>query len=98
MCGCLILLLGAFTPRLALAIIALVNDEISESFDGGILLPFLGFLFLPYTTLTYVLLHWWGGDVTGIEWFFVGFAFLVDVSSYFGGWRKRADVVRYRRA
>lgn len=92
------MLLGAFTPRLALAIIALVNDEISESFDGGILLPFIGFLFLPYTTLTYVVLHWWRSDVTGIDWFFVAFAFLIDVSSYGGSWLRRSDVRSYRRA
>jgi hypothetical protein len=96
-CGCLIVLLGAFTPRLALAIIALINDEISEAFDGGILLPFVGFLFLPYTTLTYVLFHWWGPPVRGIDWFFVGFAFLVDIGSYVGSWMRRSEVANYRR-
>ncbi|MGH9135414.1 MAG: hypothetical protein ACRD0G_00020 [Acidimicrobiales bacterium] len=98
MCGCLVVLLGAFTPRLALVVIALINDEISESFDGGILLPFVGFLFLPYTTLTYVLFHWWGDGVSGIEWFFVALAFLVDISSYAGNWFRRQDVRGLRRA
>ena len=91
-------LLGAFTPRLALAIIALINDEISEAFDGGILLPFIGFLFLPYTTLTYVVFHWWGNGVEGVEWFFVALAFLVDISSYAGSWYRRNDVSNLRRA
>ena len=97
MCGCLIVLLGAFTPRLALVIIALINDEISRAFDGGILLPLLGFFFLPYTTLTYVLFHWWDAPVGGIDWFFVAFAFIIDIGSYAGSWMRRNDVASYRR-
>jgi hypothetical protein len=97
MCGCLIVLLGAFTPRLALVIIALINDEISEAFDGGILVPLLGFFFLPYTTLAYVLFHWWDPPVRGIDWFFVGFAFVIDISSYVGSWVRRNDVSTFRR-
>jgi hypothetical protein len=89
--------MGAFAPRLALALMAIFNDEISKSFDGGILVPFIGFLFLPYTTLAYVLFHWWGGDVVGIDWFFVGFAFLLDISSYAGSWLRRNDVSQLRR-
>jgi hypothetical protein len=91
MCGCVVLLIGSFAPRLALAIIALVNDEISESFDGGILVPFIGFLLLPYTTLAYVLLHWWTDDVAGFDWFLVGLAFLFDISHYLGGWTRRHE-------
>jgi hypothetical protein len=96
MCGCLVLLLGSFAPRLTLALMALFNDEISESFDGGILIPFLGWIFLPYTTLAYVLLHWWSGEVTGFDWFLVALAFLVDLGSLVGGYARRHDVTRYR--
>jgi hypothetical protein len=90
-------LLGAFAPRIALIVIALINDKISEAFDGGILLPLIGWFVLPYTTLTYVVLYWWGGEVTGIEWFFVALAFLVDISSYVGSWARRSDVQSYGR-
>ena len=30
-------------------------------------------------------------DVTGFEWFVVGFAFLLDLGSWFGGSRARRD-------
>jgi hypothetical protein len=30
-----------------------------------------------------------GREVTGVEWFFVGFAFLIDVAAWFGGERAR---------
>jgi hypothetical protein len=90
-CGCLILLLGAFFPRLALVVIAIANNEITRAFDGSWLLPFFGWLVLPYATLGYVLLHWWTGDVAGFDWLVVAFLFLVDVSSWFGGWNTRGQ-------
>ena len=98
MCGCFVLLLGAFAPRLALALMALFNDEITRAFDGSWVIPFIGWLFLPYTTLAYVLLSWWTGPVGGFEWFLVAFAFVLDLASYGGGWRRRADVAAYRRS
>jgi hypothetical protein len=97
MCGCVVLLLGSFAPRLTLALMALFNDEISESFDGGILVPFIGFLLLPYTTLAYVLVHWWSGDVAGFDWFLVALAFAFDLSHYVGGWARRSELARYRK-
>jgi hypothetical protein len=98
MCGCFVLLLGAFAPRLTLALMALFNDEITKAFDGSWLIPFIGWLVVPYSTLTYVLFHWWSGDVAGFDWVFVGFAFLLDVGSMIGGWTRRQDVrqVTYR--
>jgi hypothetical protein len=96
MCGCFVLLLGSVAPRLTLALMAIFNDEISESFDGGILIPFIGWILLPYTTLAYVLLHWWSGDVAGFDWFLVGLAFIIDLGSLVGGWVRRTDVTQYR--
>jgi hypothetical protein len=94
-CGCFVLLLGAFAPRLALVLMALFNDEITRAFDGNWVVPFIGWLFLPYTTLVYVLVHWWQGDVTGFFWFFVVLAFLSDLSSYFGSYARRTEIRQY---
>lgn len=96
MCGCFVVLLGAFAPRVALALMALFNNEITRAFDGSWLIPFIGWLLLPYTTLSYVLLHWWLGDVTGFSWFLVALAFLLDLSSYFGGYSRRQEIQTYR--
>jgi hypothetical protein len=95
MCGCFVLLLGAFAPRLALALMAIFNDEITKAFDGSWVIPFIGWLFLPYTTLVYVLVAWWQGDVTGFNWFFVALAFALDVSSYFGSYARRQEIRTY---
>lgn len=96
MCGCFVVLLGAFAPRLALALMALFNNEITKAFDGSWLIPFVGWLLLPYTTLTYVLLSWWQGGVDGFLWALVALAFAVDLSSYFGGYSRRQEISTYR--
>jgi hypothetical protein len=76
--GCLILVFALLSPRLALIATAILTDVLSRSM-GGWLVPFVGFLVLPWTTLAFAWM-WESGDaVRGIEWFLVGFAFLVDV-------------------
>lgn len=95
MCGCFVLLLGAFAPRLALVLMALFNNEITKAFDGSWLVPLIGWLILPYTTLVYVLISWWQGGVEGFYWFFVILAFLVDLSSYFGSYSRRTEIRTY---
>ena len=95
MCGCFVLCLGAFAPRLTLALMALFNDEITKAFDGSWIIPLIGWFLLPYTTLAYVLLSWWTGDVSGFDWFLVGLAFVIDIGSYTGSYRRRNDVPYY---
>ncbi len=92
MCGCFVLLIGAFAPRLALALMALFNNEITRAFDGSWIIPLLGWFVLPYTTLAYVLLSWWGNGVSGFDWFLVALAFFVDLASYSGGYARRSDI------
>jgi len=95
MCGCFVLLLGAFAPRLALFLMAIFNDEITKAFDGSWVIPLIGWFLLPYTTLAYVLVSWWQGGVEGFMWFFVALAFVADLGSYFGGVARRQDYQRY---
>ena len=45
--------------------------------------PLLGFLFLPWTTLMFVLVSPLG--VEGIDWLWIGLAVAADVASYAGG-------------
>ena len=84
MCGCLVALVALFSPRLALVIIWIFTERVDRAFDG-FLLPLLGLVFLPWTTLFYVVAYAPVAGVTGIGWLFVIFGFLADLSSYFGG-------------
>lgn len=95
MCGCFVLLLGAFAPRLALALMALFNNEISSAFEGHNLTAFVGWLLLPYTTLAFVLVHWSMGTVEGFGWFFVALGFVLDLGSYLGSAARRRDISTY---
>ena len=53
-------------------------------FSGGFVVPFLGFLLLPWTTLMYVAV-WSIGGLDPLSWFLVAIGFLADVASYTGG-------------
>ena len=89
MCGCFVVALGAFFPRIAIALLWLCGDTVERAFDNNWIIPLLGLLFLPYTTLAYVLFYWWLGDVTGFTWFFIVLAFLIDLGSYASSARAR---------
>lgn len=88
--GCLLALIS---PRLVLFLLWIFDDILSRAYDSWII-PFLGFFLLPWTTLTYAAFWDWGAgrQVTGIEWFFVILAFLLDLSSY--GFGRRAQLAR----
>lgn len=92
MCGCLAIAVGLAFPRLALLAVAALTDRISAAFGGGLLIPFLGWLLLPYATLTYVCINWWTGNVHGFDWFFVVLAFLMDLGAYGGGYSRRSQL------
>jgi hypothetical protein len=61
---------------------------------GSLLVPLLGVVFAPWTTLAWVLVS--PGGVRGIDWFFLGLALLIDAGSYAGGasrgrWERARD-------
>jgi hypothetical protein len=49
--------------------------------------PVLGFIFLPWTTLAYLLLY--PGGIVGYEWIVIGVALLVDLAGHGGSYRHR---------
>ncbi|HEX6121837.1 MAG TPA: hypothetical protein VFY89_01690, partial [Ktedonobacterales bacterium] len=65
--GCLLALLA----RVALLVVWLTTPLVTRAFSGGWLLPLLGILFLPLTTLAYVLVYAYGHGVTGWAWLWV---------------------------
>jgi hypothetical protein len=88
--ACLLALFALISPRLALVVLALFSDVLSDAYDSW-LLPVLGFFLLPWTTLAYAWM-WANGtnEVSGLELFLVILAFLVDLSSYAGGQHSRS--------
>jgi hypothetical protein len=82
--GCLLVLIGLFSPRLAIFLLAIFTDDLSHAFDSR-LVPLLGFFLLPWTTLAYALLWTTSRHVNGVEWVLVAVAFLLDVGVIGGG-------------
>ena len=81
-CACLFALLAAATPRLALVLMWLFTGWIGRAFDSFII-PLLGFIFLPLTTVIYVLAY--PGGLSTFEWILLVLGVVIDLGSYGGG-------------
>ena len=82
--GCLFAVFAGMFPRLATFLIWLARPVLfSSAFGGSWLLPILGVIFLPFTTLMYVLLAGPNGLV-GFDWFWLVLAVLIDISHWGG--------------
>jgi hypothetical protein len=61
---CLVGCIGLMFPRLVLFILWLFTSVPAEVFQGWVW-PLLDFLVMPYTTLAYIISHYWLGGMTG---------------------------------
>jgi hypothetical protein len=77
--GCLFGIFAAFFPRIAVFLIWLARPALFSAAISPVF-AILGILFLPFTTLFYVLL--WNpvtGGIDGFDWLWLGLAFLIDL-------------------
>jgi hypothetical protein len=81
-CACIFALLAGVAPRLALVLMWLFTPWVNRAFETFVV-PLLGLIFLPLTTVIYVLVA--PGGLYGIEWLLVIAGFLIDLSAYGGG-------------
>jgi hypothetical protein len=89
---CLFLLATGLGPRIALAVWWIFGDKVGAAFSTWVW-PLLGLLFLPWTTLFYVIA--WGPihGVSGAGWLLVALGVVLDVATY----SARSAKARYRR-
>src|SRR5690349_21470982 len=71
----------ALFARLALLVVWVSTPLVNHAFHGGWILPLLGIILLPITTLSYVLVYYISGSVTGWGWLWVVLAFLLDLAA-----------------
>jgi hypothetical protein len=81
---CLLTVLLFLGPRAALALWWLFDMTRFNVVYNTFLLPFLGFLFLPFTTIMYTLV-WQPTGIEGFNWVWIGLAVVLDIASYGGG-------------
>ena len=79
MCCAALVALG-LGPRIALVLVWIFGNRVELAFDSWFW-PLLGLLFLPWTTLMYVLV-WQVGGVSGGEWILVAIGFSLDIATY----------------
>jgi hypothetical protein len=80
-CGCLFALAAAAAPRAVLIIMWIVGPRVNAAFDSFIW-PLLGLIFLPYTTIMYVLVWSPGIGVTGWDWIWILLGVWLDVAKW----------------
>jgi uncharacterized oligopeptide transporter (OPT) family protein len=89
----LLIVLVAF-PRVTLLLLFLFTHYLSRAYNG-LILPLLGFLFLPLSTLVYAWMVNSGLPTTGINLLILLVAVVIDVSSLGGGeYHRRTRYVR----
>lgn len=79
---CLFLLLLLLGPRAVIIVWWLIAPLAWSATFGTFLLPVLGFLVLPWTTLMYMLVAPHG--LTGFDYLWLAIAVVLDLSSYGG--------------
>ena len=81
-------------PRLLDALLWLFWPQFTLAFKSDFLVPLLGVLLLPWTTLMYVLVA--PGGVVGWDWLWIGLSLLADIASYAsGGYNQRNRIPGY---
>jgi hypothetical protein len=79
--GCLTALVTSFSRIMLLMYWFSRPVAWNAAFPGGFLLPCLGFLFLPFTTMIYVWLVQGVGALQGTDWLWIILAVFCDLSS-----------------
>jgi hypothetical protein len=86
---CLFALFAGFFPRVADLLLWIARPtQFMAPFNGNYLWPILGVVFLPFTTLFYVILWRPGVGITGLDWLWIGMAVFFDLTSLAGHFQK----------
>lgn len=85
---CLVGCLALSAPRFAIVLVVLFSDYIGRAFET-LLWPFIGFLFMPLTTLAYAWAINNRGSVAGVHLAVVVLAVLIDLGMVGGSASQR---------
>lgn len=81
-CGCLLAMLAAFAPRLVLILAWIFGTRWDLVWRGNWFLPILGIIFLPYTTVMYMLVWSPVGGIVGFDWLWLALGLMMDLMKW----------------
>ncbi len=79
--GCLLAIGASVAPRLVLIFAWIFGRRWDLVWDGNIILPLLGIIALPYTTIMYVLV-WSPAGLHGFDWVWLFLGVMLDVMKW----------------
>ena len=86
---CLLLILVVLFPRVILALLFLLSNYLERAYHG-LIIPLIGFLFLPLTTLAYAWMVNNHMALQGVNLVILVVAVIVDLGGLGGGeWHRR---------
>jgi hypothetical protein len=86
--GCLLAVGMAAAPRLFLVLAWLFSERWRVVWHGDFLLPLLGIIFLPYTTIMYMLV-WTPRGIDGWDWMWILLGLFLDLWKWSQVWANR---------
>jgi len=84
---CLLVILVAFFPRIALVLLFFFSNFLERAYHG-LLIPLLGFIFLPLTTIVYAWMVNTGHALAGINLIILIVAVIIDLGGWGGGYHR----------
>jgi hypothetical protein len=90
--GCLFAMFGGLFPRLGLLILWIARPALVDAAFTTFILPLLGIIFLPFTTLIYVIVYVPNVGLTGAGFFWVILALLLDVGHWGASYTQRDQI------
>ena len=88
--GCLTAVVSSFS-RIMLLFAWIARPALMDAAFGSFIVPCLGFLFLPFTTLMYVILIQGVGAIQGLDWLWLFLAVILDLASVAGAGAANRD-------
>jgi hypothetical protein len=95
---CLFAVFAGLFPRITDIIILIARpNQFMKAFNDKWWWAILGIIFLPFTTLMYVVILTWGvGGINGWDWFWLIMAVFLDISHYaHTGYNNRSAIPGY---
>ena len=81
---CLLVLIALFFPRVVLILMFLLSTYLERAYHG-LVLPILGFIFLPLTTIIYAWIVNSHEPIAGIYLVILVIAVIIDLGGWSGG-------------